>query len=291
MKSINGELLFLGVTILAAAGWVLSKLALDGFQPFTFMAVRFFIAAVVLALLCLPQLRSLNKNQIARCALTGLLFGSTLMLWVKGLAHTSLIGESAFIISLAVMLVPVFGFFIFSEKIPAILFVSLVPAIAGLALLTLENKFRLEVGQWYFIAATFGFALHLNMSSHFVKGISSLANTTIQLVMVAIVSMVCALMFENFALAVGGVPWMWLVLSAVVATSLRFAMQNKSLQLISPSHAAIIFLVEPVWTALLGVLMLGEVLSASKLAGCGLIFTALLVYRSKAIVAFVRAKI
>ncbi|MFL0811037.1 MAG: DMT family transporter [Agarilytica sp.] len=289
MRPLSGEFLFLCVTILAAAGWVFSKLALEGFPPFIFMAIRFSIAALVLMLFCLPQLHSLSLQQLFRCSVTGVLFGLTLMLWVMGLAHTALVGESAFIVSLSVILVPIVGYLVFSEKIPSILFVSLVPAVAGLALLSLENSFNLERGQWFFVLATFGFALHLNMSSHFVAGISSLANTTVQLVMVAIVSTLGALMFETFPEGVGGVSWMWLLLSAVVATSLRFALQNKALLLIAPSHAAIIFLVEPVWTVLAGVLILGEVLPFSKVMGCCFIFAALLVYRSQAIVSYIKS--
>ncbi|MFC6669367.1 EamA family transporter [Marinobacterium aestuariivivens] len=45
------------------------------------------------------------------------------------------------------------------------------------------------------------------------------------------------------------------------------------------SHAAIILTLEPVWTAILGVFWLDERMGALQLAGCTLIFLALLINR------------
>lgn len=289
MSAVRGEVLLGVVTIVAAAGWVFSKKTLEEFPPFSFLALRFFLAAVVLMLVCWPQLKSVCGRDIFRSVLTGILFGITLLVWVSGLAHTSLVGESAFIVSLSVVVVPIVGRVFFSEKIPFMLFLALMPALMGLAMLTLENAFTLEKAQWFFIAATLGFAIHLNLSSHFVHGIPSLANTTVQLFMVSIVSVIAAAAFERWPDSISASSWMWLLLSAIVATSFRFALQNKALQLISPSHASIIFLLEPVWTVLLSIALLGEMLSPSKWVGCLLIFTALLVYRGPAIIGYLKS--
>ncbi len=291
MKAVRGELLLGVVTIVAAAGWVFSKKALEGFPPFSFMTLRFALAAIVLMFLCLPQLLALTRRDVIRSVFTGVVFGFTLMLWVVGLANTSLVGESAFIVSLCVVIVPVIGRLLFSEKIPPTLFFALVPAILGLVLLTLENGFRLEKGQWFFIAAAFGFALYLNLSSHVVSGIPAMVNTTIQLCVVSFVAAIFAFLFESWPGDVPVASWWWLIVSAVVATSFRFVLQNKALQTISPTYASIIFLLEPVWTVLLSVGMLDEVLPLSKMVGCCLIFAALLIFRGQAIIRYFNPRV
>ncbi|MFL0797186.1 MAG: DMT family transporter [Cellvibrionaceae bacterium] len=278
MKLSRAEYVLLIVTIVAASGWLFSKKALGEFQPYSFIALRFSLAAAVLALFCLPQLLSLTRNQVFRAATTGSSLGVTLLFWVIGLQETSSIGESSFIVSLTVIAVPIISWILFSEKIPAILPIALIPALIGLAFLTLDNGFAVETGQLYFLIATAGFALHMNLSSHFASDIPSLASTTIQLIVVGIISGAVAVFLESWPNA-GIQSWAWLMASAVIATSFRFTLLNYALKLTTPSHTAMILLLEPIWTAVLGAWLLSEVLSSNKILGCVLIFIALIVFR------------
>ncbi len=284
----KGEYLLVVVTVVAAAGWLFSKNALQSFPSYTFIAWRFSIAAVVLSLFCLPQFCKLSFNDAYRSAATGLVLGLTLLFWIEGIQHTVSIGEGAFIVSLSVLVVPIVGRIVFAEVIPLSFVFALVPAIVGLAFLTLDNNFSLEAGQWYFLATNLGFALHLNLSSHFVSGISAALNTTIQLIVVAMVAMVAAFLHEGWFFPVTTSAWTWLLASAVLATSFRFVMQNRALQLVLPSHAAMIFLLEPIWAAILGALFLQEAMSNNKIIGCSLIFAALLVFRWPLVLASLR---
>ena len=60
---------------------------------------------------------------------------------------------------------------------------------------------------------------------------------------------------------------------------LRFLLQLLGQSLTTPSHAALIMMLEPVWTALAAAWWFGETMSALQLVGCGLIFMALVVSR------------
>ncbi len=289
MKTKTAEFYLVVVSVIAAAGWLFSKNALQYIPPYTFIALRFSIASVVLMMLCFPQLRTLTAGQISRSVSTGAVLGVTLLLWVIGLQYTDAIGESAFIVSLTVVVVPVVGRLLFKESISMSLIFALFPALLGLVLLTIDNGFVVEAEQWYFIVVTFGFALHLNLSSHLVSGVPSLANTSIQLVVVAIISAVAAAVWEPWTVQFNGSAWGWLFASAVIATSFRFALQNHALQKMIPSRASLILLLEPVWTIFLGVIFLEEFMSVNKLFGCVLIFTALTVYRWKNVCAWIKA--
>ena len=269
------------VSFLGAAGWWFSKSALGEMPPYSFVALRFLIAAGILALLCWRQLLQLNKQQLQRSSSTGLVMGLALLFWVIGLQQASSIGESAFIVSLTAVLVPIASRIIFAEKISRQLPLALATAVTGLVLLTVDNGFVFEPGQWYFLIAIVGFAVHLSLSSHFVKDIPAMANTAIQLATVGLIAAVMAVIYEPPSLRFSAAAWGWLLATAIVTTSFRFAIQNYAMPKISPSYAAMILLLEPIWTAILGALVLGEVLTPIKMLGCGLIFTALLVYRAK----------
>ncbi|MDU8924191.1 DMT family transporter [Pasteurellaceae bacterium LIM206] len=71
----------------------------------------------------------------------------------------------------------------------------------------------------------------------------------------------------------------WLAASVLIATSLRFLLQTIGQKLCSISNAALIMLLEPVWTLILSAVLFSEVLSWQKLSGCGLILLALIIYR------------
>jgi drug/metabolite transporter (DMT)-like permease len=286
----RAEFVLVLVTLLAAAGWLFSKNALQELPAFSFLAMRFTLAAMVLAMFCLPQLRSLNVFQILRSVVTGVIFGLALLVWIIGVQNTASIGESAFIVSLTVVVVPVFGRFMFGQSMPLILLVAFIPALAGLVFLTVDNGFVIEAGQRYFLIAIIGFALHLNLSNYFVKQVPSLANTTIQLAMVGLIAAVAASTREVWPTSISNVTWGWLIASALIATSFRFALQNYALKFVLPSYASMIMLLEPVWTIVLGVIFLSEELSTNKLIGCALIFTALMVFRLPMILTWLKSR-
>jgi drug/metabolite transporter (DMT)-like permease len=70
-----------------------------------------------------------------------------------------------------------------------------------------------------------------------------------------------------------------LAASVLLATCLRFWLQTHAQQQLSASQAALLLTLEPVWTAALGLTLLGEHLSRLQLSGCGLIFLALVLSR------------
>lgn len=284
MTTRRAEILLLTVTLIAAGGWLFSKNALQEFLPHSFIALRFLIAGLVLAVIFHRGLLKLNKEQIRRCTITGIVLGIALQIWVVALYQTEFIGEGSFLVSLTVIVVPIISRLFYAVPFTASLFVALIPALLGLGLLFLERGFVLEAAIGYFLLATLGFSLHLNMSAYYVKGIPPLALTTVQLITVGLVSALCAGVFE--ASHIGAMlqnasleAWLWLLASALIATSLRFALQTQALQQLQASHASIIFLAEPVFTAILGAIALHERMSQKQLLGCVFIFTSLLIFR------------
>lgn len=283
MTKRRAEILLFLVTLLAAAGWVFSKNALGEFSPHQFMAARFLLASAVLALFSYHQFRGLDRNQLLRSATTGTVLGLTLLVWVVALDQTPFIGEGAFIISLSVVVVPLVGRLVFGDRITPQLLVALLPAVLGLAFLSLSNGLHFARYQWLFLAATLGFSLHMNLSNHFVRNIPPLALASIQLGAAGFIALIAMLLIGSWSIELSGTAWLWLLSSALIATSLRFALQTQALQTLMPSHASMIFLAEPVWTAILGALVLGERMSGQQWLGCFLIFTALLIFRGESL--------
>lgn len=292
MKTRYAELTLLAVALIASAGWIFTKAALQEFQPYTFMGIRFLLATSVLALFCGPELRRLNRSQVLRSLAIGVALGSGLLCWSIALSLTDSVGEGAFIVSLSIVLVPLVGRMLFGDPLKPLLFAALVPAIGGLYLLMADNlsgSFEFETAQLLFMLSTLGFATHLSLSGHYVKDVPSLPLSTLQLGMTGVIASIGALVVDlplseqgllvDGQMQISNSAWALLLASALIATSFRFGLQTKALQHVNPTHASMIFLAEPVCTASLGAWWFQETMSGNQLLGCMLIFAALMFYR------------
>ncbi len=278
-RFLGPELSLVLVTVIAAIGWVLSKYALEEFAPFTFISLRFLLAGLVLLALAWPQLATVSHQQVLRSIATGAVMGCSMLIWVLALQRTEYVGVGAFIISLNVVAVPLIGRLLFRQVISPQLLLALVPALLGLAMISLDDGFGLAPAQWLFVVSMLGFAVHLNLSSTYVRHVPALLLSALQLLTTGLIAGVAAILSEQWQSGLSATAWWILLGSALFATSLRFAIQNRVLQKISASHASMVFLFEPVWTAILSGLLLGERMTLPQLGGCALILLALLIYR------------
>ncbi|HLV77544.1 MAG TPA: DMT family transporter [Marinobacter sp.] len=293
----KSDLLLVVVTLFAAVGWMFSKEAVLMMPPLMFMAVRFLIAGGFLALFALPSLCRLSPDQLRRSIGVGAVFGIAMTCWIMGLYHSDSMGEGAFLTSLGIVIVPVLARLVFSEAQPLSTWLAIPIAAAGLALLSLANGFQPDPGQLYFVAAAFIFALYFTLNTRAAnqrtvvnkKGESVLKHRVPALPLTAIALLtVGVVILAESALSE---PWrptlsnpdplliVWVLASALIATAGRFLIQTYAQSLAAHSHGVVILVLEPVWVALFAVFWFGETMTALQIAGCSLIFAALLVNR------------
>ncbi len=301
--SLKADLLLVLVTLLAAVSWIFSKEAVLLMPPLLFMALRFLLAGLLLALLGWRQIRALNVRQIRRATRVGMVFGFGMSCWIMGLHAGGHLGEGAFLTNLGVVLVPLLAALLFGERAPLSTWLALPVAGAGLALLFLQHGLRPAPGQLFYVLAAGTFALFYILNTRAANErpgapggrgdkVPPLALTAIVLTVVGLLSAL---------LSFGSEPWQptidsfgpvlagWVVASAVIGSAARFLIQTYAQSLSAHSHGVVIMVVEPVWTALLSAAWFGETMTGMQLAGCGLIFAALLISRAAAVGQLVRS--
>lgn len=308
----KSDLLLVVVTLMAAISWMFSKEAVLLMPPLLFMAMRFLLAGSVLAVVAWPSLRRLSADQVKRSAGVGLVFGVAMSCWVMGLFHATHVGEGAFLTSLGVVIVPVIARVVFQEEQPLSTWFAIPVAVSGLALLSLKNGFRPEIGQLFFVGAAFIFALYFTLNTRAAnqrtvinrlgetvekQRVPALPLTSIALLTVGTVTLVESAFLEPWTPTLrnfSGVLAMWVIASAVVGTAGRFLLQTYAQSLSAHSHGVVILVLEPVWVALFAAGWFSETMSATQLAGCGLIFLALMINRwgviSKAVKGWARKR-
>ncbi|KAB7627780.1 DMT family transporter [Alkalilimnicola sp. S0819] len=277
--SLRADALLLLVTLLAAAGWIFSKEALVGLPPQLFIGIRFGFAGLILLALGWRSVRALDRRGWRQALGVGALFAAAIVCWIMGLHHARHLGEGAFITALGIVLVPVIARWVFGDRPPGSTWVALPVAIAGFACLSLQHGFRIEPGQWYFLGAALFFALLFNINTHVVGRIPVVALTGIQLLVVGVVALAVSVALEDWPTVVAPSIWGWLLASMLLATVGRFYLQIRAQGMTSSSHAAVLMMLEPVWTALLAGWWFGETMGLLQFAGCALIFLALVINR------------
>lgn len=293
----KADLLMVGVTLLAAASWAFSKEAVLLMPPLLFMSLRFLMAGAILAFFARRQLPRLDLGQIARGARVGLVFGSAMSCWVMGIWLGVNLGEAAFIVSLAVVIVPVIARIFFREPQPVSTWLAIPVSVCGLALLSLENGFRPEKGQLLFVLASFIFATSFILTTRTAntrnvvkrdgqmvvkERVPALPLTALSMTTAGVLTGVISLFFEqwqptfaNFS----GILFWWLFASATIGTACRFLLQTYAQSLSLNSHGVVILILEPVWVALMAWAWFSQTMSLTQIAGCGVILLALLINR------------
>ncbi|MGR6980126.1 DMT family transporter [Testudinibacter sp. P27/CKL/0425] len=279
VQKYRGEWILLVVSILAAAGWLFSKYALLELPPAGFISVRFLAAALLFLPFAYPQLRKLSPAQWKSAVTVGSAFSLNLFLWVQGMSYTENMGEGAFIVSLSMLIAPLVSWLIFRHRPQRMFWFSLPLAASGLFLLASGNGLHLSLGNLLFLCSSMAAATSFVLNNQFSKSVPPLPLTTIQLTMVGLFCGIFSLLFEQWQSGISLITWSWVAASVLISTGFRFLLQAIGQKHSQITNAAIIMVLEPVWTLLLSVSLLGELISWQKALGCTLILTALFAYR------------
>ncbi|WP_026677719.1 DMT family transporter [Fictibacillus gelatini] len=274
----DGSLLF--VAFIWGTTFVIVQNAIAFLEPFSFNAVRFFIATVFLAGWVLLFNKSLFNTLSKPLIFRGIAIGFWLYLGygfqTLGLLYTSS-SKAGFITGLSVVLVPVLSVFFFKQKLTVPASISVVLAVAGLYMLTIGNSFHLNVGDFFVLIGAISFALQIILTAKYANSYPAMLLTIVQLLTVAILSALSSLFLENwkniFQPAILGKKEVWiaLIVTSLFATAIAFLAQTYFQSYTTPTRVALIFSMEPVFAAFAGLLWNNETLGARAVIGCSLI--------------------
>ncbi len=266
-------------TFLAAAGWVFSKEAIQGLPPFGFIGIRFIFASLCLLPFCFSALKKADGQDCFRSMGVGVLLAGSIFCWIYAISISDTLGEGAFIMSLSMLFVPLLAWPLFGSKLPRAFWYSLPIAFVGLFLLSWSDGWNIATSQLWFIAAAVGLATHFNFNSKYSASLPTILLTTLQLFTVGCLGVVLSFFLETWPEEVSLITWKWVLLSVLLATSLRYLMQTVGQKLVNPTNAAILMLLEPIWTMMLSVWVYNESMPLNKILGCALLLLSLFFYR------------
>jgi drug/metabolite transporter (DMT)-like permease len=273
---LRADLSLLFATLIWGTTLVVAKDVLGALPPFTFLALRFTLATATLAALFGGRVRALGWEGLrAGFVVGGLLFaGYSLQTLGLRVSEASTVG---FISGLCVVLVPVIAFAWLRQRLSPGAGVGVAVAGFGLALLSLRTDLSLVPADLLSLLCSIAFAMHIVAVGRYAPKVDALALTLVQIAVVCLGSWVAALVSERPTVKLTPYLAVELVFVGVLATALVFAIQNLAQRQTPPTHAALIFTLEPVFTAVFAYLLLAERLTERASLGAALIVVGMLV--------------
>jgi drug/metabolite transporter (DMT)-like permease len=244
--------------------------AVERADPLPFLAVRFLIGAAVLAVVARRRPRTERELRHGMIAGTALLVGYVAQ--TVGLQYTTA-ATSAFITYMLVVFVPLLSYAVTRERPHALVIAGVALAVVGLGLLTGGADVGFGRGEVLTLGCAVAFGIHLMFPGEVAARHDPIRLTTVQL---ATVGGACLAPAAVQGLALDAPALGAAAFTGVFATAVSFLAMVWAQRIVSPSRAALILLLEPVFAALLSAVT-GESITATSALGGALILLAVVV--------------
>lgn len=244
--------------------------------PFTFLALRFGIAIMVLVLLFHKHLVRISSAELITGSIIGLFLFGTYALQTVGLQYIPS-SKAGFITGLYVPLVAILAVPMLGQRPTAGGVLGVFLSLLGLTLISVNKTFQLTfgLGEWLVLGCAFCSALHVIFVSKFSPRVDAINLAIVQIAVTALLSIVAIpIAREPFVLPPLPV-WISALFMGVFATALALTVMNRVQQFVSSTNATLIYSLEIVWAGLFGYLA-GDQLSTFAWLGCACIFLGML---------------
>ncbi len=292
-RRLKADLALAFVTLTWGATFVVVKEALADASPLTFVLLRFTLAFAILAVAFRRRLRRSSRGLLrAELIIAGLIIGGLLYagfaFQTAGLKLTTPT-KSAFLTAMSVVLVPLLQVAIFRERLRGAVLGGVAAAVVGLYFLTMPpGAIRLETGDLLTLACALAFAGHIVALGRYAPRFDVATLAVLQVGAAMLFAALAMPLFDATGVErIFAVPTprlaVALLVTAGLATAAAFSIQTWAQRITSPTHAAILFTLEPVFAALTSLLVLNERLGGRELLGAGLILAGVLVAELRAV--------
>lgn len=281
-KQLSGVIALSGATVIWGSAFIAQSVGMDKIGPFTFQAVRCFLAVVFLfpasALFSKgkPFWKSWADPALWRSGvICGLALFAASSLQQTGLVYTDA-GKAGFLTAMYIVFVPFLGLFL-GQRPGRNALLSLIPAIVGLYLLSCTSVSGINKGDVLLLLCAVAFSVQILLIDRHCAGLDGLKLNCIQALVAAVLSVPWALLTETVDASRIASCWLPLGYAGVLSMGVAYTLQIVGQKRVAPSAAALLMSLESVFAALFGWLLLHETMTRDELLGCVLVFAAVVI--------------
>lgn len=281
MNRATANLLLLVTGAIWGGGFVAQSTAMHAIGPVFFTGIRFLAAAAAVLPFAMWEARAAGRSlapapvEWKRFALLGALLFASLSAQQLGLLTTT-VTNSGFLTGLYVVLTPVVGILLWRLWPHPVVWPAALMSLAGIFLLSGGRFTGLEAGDWWTILCAVLWAFHVQFLGRFVASARPLQLAFTQFLVCGLLGLAVAPLVETVAWEMVINARAEILFAGVVSGGVAFTIQAVAQRHTTAPQAAIFMSSEALFAALFGALILGERIGTAGLAGCALIFCAIL---------------
>ena len=304
-KRMRGNLLLLLTAFIWGVAFAAQSEGMKYVEPFTFMGVRSYLAGIVLLVFLgirgviekrhkkdtsgvtavkgaedktaeiVQERKGSGKILFLGGVCCGVILFTASMLQQIGIKYAPESGKAGFITALYIVLVPVCGVFI-KKKVGAKVWLAVLIALCGMYLLCVTDGFTIAKGDIYLLLCALAYAVDILVVDYFSPKADGVAMSCIQFFVCGVLGTVGMFWMEHVEAAQIVKAWLPLVYAGVMSSGVGYTLQIVAQKDTEPTEASLIMSLESVFAVLGGWVLLGQILSVRELAGCALVFAAVI---------------
>ena len=306
---IKGELFLLTTSIIWGAAFVFQKLATELLDPFTFNTIRYILGGLLLIPVYFyyrkgsqinasimadpasadpasadpasvdpasadPDFANSGRTTFWGGIICGVILALAGNIQQFGIVTTDA-GKTAFITTLYIVIVPVFGLIIFRKKVRNFVWIGVLFALVGLYFLSIKpGGFSMEKGDFLVFVSAFFWAAHILAVDQLAPRVDAILLSCTQFIWAGVFSSVFMIIFAEPHIADIIACWAPIMFTSVFVVAVAFTFQIIGQKTTEPAVASILLSLESVFGVIAGMVFLHEMMSGRELLGCILMFTA-----------------
>ena len=276
-KTRKSELMLLFTTLIWGGTFPSIKVALDYVSPILLMGLRFGLASLIFLAISRPGRSAFRADVLKKGLGLGILMFLGYGLQTIGLKYTDA-ARSGFITYVYALLTPGFQYLILKKKpIPANL-AGLLIAFIGLSFVTGMGSGggALNKGDLITLLSAVSFSLYIVCINLWSTEDDAATLTFLQMLMTSIISFVIAPFVEVPFISPEPLFWFNLVYLSLLGSVVAVYLMNRFQNAVTPTRAAILYSLEPVFSVIIAVMLLHERFTLMQVLGSALIISGVL---------------
>ena len=291
-----GNLLLTLTALIWGMAFVFQRKGMESIEPITFTSARMALAAVTVGIAAFiytkkPVAKTVpaetekisaeteRKNRRKNTVLGGICCGTFLacasIFQQMGIVYTTA-GKAGFITAMYMIIVPVIGFVLFKKRNTWLVWLAVLIGVAGMYLLCMTEGFTLTRGDTLVCICAVLFSGHILCCDYFVQRGEAIWISAIQFVTCSALSAVAACILETptwekvFSAAIP------ILYCGILSGGVGYTLQIIAQKFTDPTIASLLMSLESVFAVLAGAILLGERMTLREMAGCVVMFVAII---------------
>lgn len=283
-KQLGGSAILLLATLIWGSAFISQSIGMDHIEPFTFQAIRCFLAVLgLLPVIAIADRFKKNKGGFFRrwknkqLWIAGILCGIPLFfacnLQQFGLSADTDPGKSGFLTAMYIVIVPVIGIF-FKRKPTIMTPISVAFAVAGLYCISCVGVTKISTGDLLTVGCAFMFAVQIMFVDKFAVDVDPLRLNLIQALVCSTLSAIMMVITETPTIPGITACALPLAHAGFLSMGAAYALQIIGQKRVEPTAASLIMSMEAVFALIFGYMLGMDELGFWKMIGCGLMLIA-----------------